>query len=59
MSAKFTMQFDMDNAAFGSDSYATTTASLLMHVASRVARYETGGTILDPNGNKIGTWKLR
>ena len=60
MGVTFTMKFDMDNAAFDDgDDYATHAANMLVHVAHRVRQYKTGGTIVDVNGNKIGSWKLR
>lgn len=55
---KFTMKVDMDNAAF-QDNTAAELARILRLTAAHVEKYNTGGKVLDLNGNTCGTWKIR
>jgi len=60
MSARFTLSFTMDNAAFHDPdgSYGDECERILMDVA-RKSRTKTGGKILDVNGNTVGKWAVR
>lgn len=61
MAAKFSLRFEMQNAAFTDPEgdYATEAARIIHSVARQVSEYRTGGNVRDVNGNKIGSWKLR
>jgi hypothetical protein len=64
MPAKFTCQFTTDNDAFYDDDgniadYSTLVANQIDEVSAKVRAGRTGGAVMDTNGNKIGSWKLR
>jgi hypothetical protein len=57
---KFTLTFDMDNAAF--EEPAAEVARILERIADKVA-WEgvddgVGGPILDVNGSRVGSWEV-
>lgn len=57
----FTLQFDMDNAAFGDDEPELANeevARILDNVRTHVLSYAGEGYILDVNGNTIGEWHI-
>lgn len=60
MSARVTISFEMDNAAFHDPdgSYGDEAAWILEDLAVRI-RTQTGGKILDSNGNTVGKWAIR
>jgi hypothetical protein len=53
----FTMQFDMDNAAFDDDP-ATEAARIIEEVASLIKEGAESGECRDINGNFIGNWRM-
>lgn len=54
----FTLSIQTYNDAFANGKRAAAIAKLLDVVARRVADGETGGTLLDVNGNSCGAWLL-
>lgn len=64
MPAKFTCQFSTDDDAWYDDNgkiadYSAQVADHLDKVVDKVRAGHTGGAVMDINGNKIGSWKLR
>jgi hypothetical protein len=64
MSAKFTCQFTVNGDDWYDDDgviadYSELVAARLDVVARKIRGYHDGGTIMDGNGNRIGSWKLR
>lgn len=57
---KFTLSFDMDNAAF--EAPAAEVARILDTVADKVLNQGVddgvGGLIYDVNGNRVGVWEV-
>ena len=51
---KFTCEIDMDNAAF-EDPHEL--ARLLARI-TRASRNTTGASVIDSNGNKVGSWSI-
>ena len=55
----FTLKFATDNAAFEGEALEAECARLLRQIAKRLeVREEATGTIMDANGNYVGTWTL-
>lgn len=55
---KFTLSFDMDNAAFEGDNAGTEAARILRQVAAGVENGATEGKARDLNGNTVGSWEV-
>lgn len=56
----FTMEFDTSGDGFWwNDNPGFEVAEVLRNVATRLVIGQTEGTVLDANGNKCGTWKLK
>ena len=56
----FTMQMDTENAVFADDP-AAEIARILRKLADRIesaGNSDTGGRLLDANGNAVGTWEI-
>ena len=54
---KFSLQFDMDNAAF--EDNPNEFRELLVEAASFIYPYvESNGALMDSNGNTIGEWRV-
>jgi hypothetical protein len=51
------LTFTMDNAAFEPDPWAEA-IRILDAVALLLANEESGGAILDANGNRVGSWEI-
>lgn len=54
--AKFTLEFEMDNAAFADGNAAHECVTILLNLADRIEAGSSEGYIYDSNGNKIGNW---
>ena len=54
------INFETCNSAFGETDleHRSGVVTLLLDVASRIARSEEEGPIMDANGNKVGDWSL-
>jgi hypothetical protein len=50
-----TIKFNTDNAAF-EENFAGECIRILQHVIERMEEGDDNGTIMDVNGNRIGTW---
>lgn len=60
---KFSMQFDMDNAAFKTEDEPpeierAEVAAILRKAAVDIENYWDGMTIKDSNGNSVGNWNI-
>lgn len=59
---KFKLEFDCDNAAFDRDHLGEVEpyeiSTVLGNARSKVDRGFRSGTIVDSNGNTIGSWEL-
>jgi hypothetical protein len=55
---RFTIQFDTENAAFcdwqGKHEPQEETARILREIATKIEDYDTGGRVMDANGNDVG-----
>lgn len=51
------LTIETDNAAFG-DEPGVEVAGILRDVANRAENGQTSGTLLDSNGNTVGSWSL-
>lgn len=55
------LKFDTGNAAFDNGDFGAECARILRELADLIedcGRSESGGTIADINGNRIGSWSL-
>lgn len=55
----FTVKFDTGNAAFDGDDDRSEIVRILKEIQDEIEFYRNEGSIIDINGNKIGTWKYR
>lgn len=55
----FTLKFDTGNAAFDYDNDRSEIVRILKEIQDEIEFYKNEGSIIDINGNKIGTWKYR
>jgi hypothetical protein len=53
----FILKFSTDNAAFDGQFDLEEIARILRHIADRVVDGDDSGSVIDINGNKIGTFK--
>lgn len=51
----FKLEFSTDNEAFQPNPRMEITA-ILRHIAKKVDEGETGGKVMDGNGNSVGRW---
>ena len=54
----FTLSIDMDNAAFDDDP-STELIDCLRRVAAKVCVGTIQATVLDSNGNTVGSWEIK
>lgn len=54
---EFRLTFNMDNEAFAGDG-CDEAARILREVANKVEAGRTEGSIMDANGNNVGTWEV-
>lgn len=55
---KFTLTVKSDGDALTGDHGPDELALILRGVADKVENYFTSGTLLDSNGNPVGTWAM-
>lgn len=55
----FTLKFDTGNAVFDYDNDRSEIVRILKEIQDEIEFYKNEGSIIDINGNKIGTWKYR
>jgi hypothetical protein len=56
---RFTLTFEMGNAAFADGEHAAEVARILRSIASRVEEYaDEDGNVYDYNGNHVGQWDM-
>jgi hypothetical protein len=57
---KFTLEFDMDNAAFDDEESGVSRGAqeVLNGIAEKVGGGRRDGVIFDHNGNRIGRWAI-
>ena len=55
---KFSVEFDIENAAFAEGNAGAETARILRRIAERLEDGEDSGACVDINGNQVGWWSI-
>jgi len=56
---RLAVKVDCDNAAFADNGLAVELGSILMDVVERLYDGDVAGTLVDSNGNTVGSWELQ